>query len=184
MRLRRQLCPRRLCFDNSFRQKRNTEASPYPIVKGKASVFKRRCLNVLCGRITALLTPRLFVKLRIVRVKVLAVQVVLYYPQPFTETLEVNYLTLAQKLDRVAHIGVVRVAQNVVVCLSRFLLCCNGKSATFANKINPHGFILYYIPLKTEYITIFARKLYHILPLAKYITKNSSEFQWVHRWFL
>ena len=83
-------------------------------------------------------------------------------------------LPCTQKLNRIFHVGVVGQPQNVVVGGTGFLLCCNGKSATFANKINPIGFILYHIPLKTEYITIFARKLYHILPLAKYITKNSN----------
>ena len=83
-------------------------------------------------------------------------------------------LSLTEELDRLPNVGVVGKAQDVVVSLARLLLCCNGKSATFANKINPIGFILYHIPLKTEYITIFARKLYHILPLAKYITKNSN----------
>jgi len=74
----------------------------------------------------------------------------------------VYQLSLTKELDRLSYVGVVGKAQNVVVGLSRLLLCCNGKSATFANKINPIGFILYHIPLKTEYITIFARKLYHI----------------------
>ena len=92
----------------------------------------------------------------------------------FTEALEVDDLALAKEADRVGDVVVVAEAQDVVVGLARLLLCCNGKSATFANKINPIGFILYHIPLKTEYITIFARKLYHILPLAKYITKNSN----------
>ena len=70
-------------------------------------------------------------------------------------------LALAEELDDIVDIRVVAEAQNVVIGGARLLLCCNGKSATFANKINPIGFILYYIPLKTEYITIFARKLYH-----------------------
>ena len=91
-----------------------------------------------------------------------------------SKALEMHKLALAQELDRLSNVGIVRKAQNVIVGFTRLLLCCNGKSATFANKINPIGFILYHIPLKTEYITIFARKLYHILPLAKYITKNSN----------
>ena len=90
------------------------------------------------------------------------------------ETLEVHDLASSEELDNVVDIGIVRQSENVVISRARLLLCCNGKSATFANKINPIGFILYHIPLKTEYITIFARKLYHILPLAKYITKNSN----------
>ena len=85
-----------------------------------------------------------------------------------------NDLAFAEEADRVGNVAVIAEAQDVIIGQARLLLCCNGKSATFANKINPIGFILYHIPLKTEYITIFARKLYHILPLAKYITKNSN----------
>ena len=116
----------------------------------------------------------IFVERRVAGVEVLAVEAVLCDSERITEALEVHYLTLTQKFDRVTHIGIVYESEDVVVGDTCLLLCCNGKSATFANKINPIGFILYHIPLKTEYITIFARKLYHILPLAKYITKNSN----------
>lgn len=85
-----------------------------------------------------------------------------------------HYLSCTQEFDDIVHIRVITEAQDIVIGGARLLLCCNGKSATFTNRINPIGFILYHIPLKTEYITIFVRKLYHILPLAKYITKNSN----------
>ena len=91
-----------------------------------------------------------------------------------TEPLEMNHFPFTKELDHIIHVGIIGQPQNIIIGHPSLLLCCNGKSATFANKINPIGFILYHIPLKTEYFTIFARKLYHILPLAKYITKNSN----------
>ena len=41
-----------------------------------------------------------------------------------TETLEVNYFTLAQKLERVTHIRVVNESEEVVVSCTSLLLCC------------------------------------------------------------
>ena len=64
-----------------------------------------------------------------------------------------------QEFDYVIHIRVVRQTQNVVVGNSCFLLCCKDKSATFANKINPIGFILYHIPLKRN-ISQFSQENY------------------------
>ena len=118
--------------------------------------------------------PLPLIEARIISVKVLVIEVILNDTQRVTEALEVHDLAFAQELDGIGNVGIVAESKDVVIGLARLLLCCNGKSATFANKINPIGFILYHIPLKTEYITIFARKLYHILPLAKYITKNSN----------
>ena len=74
-----------------------------------------------------------------------------------TEALVVDYFAFAEEFYGIAHIGVVNQTKDIVIGCASLLLCCNGKSATFANKINPIGFILY-----------------HILPLAKYITKNSN----------
>jgi len=48
----------------------------------------------------------------------------------FTETLEVNHFTLTQKFNYVIHIGIVRQAQNIVVCRACFLLCCNHERTT------------------------------------------------------
>jgi len=107
-------------------------------------------------------------------VEVFGVQLVCYDAKGFAKALEVDDLPLAEEAYCITDVRVVTQPQDVVVGCAGFLFCCNGKSATFASKINPIGFILYHIPLKTEYITIFARKLYHILPLAKYITKNSN----------
>ena len=98
------------------------------------------------------------------RVHIIDILLIQPLPQLFhglTEALEMHHLSGTEELDHIVHIRVVAEAQNVVKGGACHLLCCNGKSATFANKINPIGFILYHIPLKTEYITIFARKIYH-----------------------
>ena len=42
-----------------------------------------------------------------------------------------HQLALAEELDGVVYVGVIRQPQNVVVGRTRLLLCCNIKSATF-----------------------------------------------------
>ena len=46
------------------------------------------------------------------------------------ETLEMINLSLAEKFDRVAHIGIIHKTENVIIRCARFLLCCNRMSAT------------------------------------------------------
>lgn len=50
---------------------------------------------------------------------------VLYRAQRVAEALEVYDFAGTQELDRLAHIGVVDQAQQVVVGRAGFLLCCN-----------------------------------------------------------
>ena len=64
-----------------------------------------------------------FVERRVERVEVAAVQSVLQYAQTFAESLVMNKLAFAQEFDRVAHVGIVREAENVIVGQTRFLLC-------------------------------------------------------------
>ena len=64
-----------------------------------------------------------FVERRVERVEVAAVQSVLQYAQTFAESLVMNKLSFAQEFDRVAHVGIVREAENVIVGQTRFLLC-------------------------------------------------------------
>lgn len=52
------------------------------------------------------------------------------FPVCFTEALEVNDLALTQELDRVAYIGVVDQAQQVIVSCARFLLWCMADGTT------------------------------------------------------
>lgn len=72
-----------------------------------------------------------FVERRVERVEVAAVQSVLQYAQTFAESLVMNKLAFAQEFDRVAHVGIVREAENVIVGQTRFLLCCNHIRTTF-----------------------------------------------------
>lgn len=66
-----------------------------------------------------------YVKFRIEGIKIPGIQMILYDPQRFTEALEVNYFTLAQKTDGVADLWILDQAQNVIVSGAGFLLCCN-----------------------------------------------------------
>lgn len=72
----------------------------------------------------------LYVKLRVVGVVVARIQIFLNIAQGITEALEVNDLTLTQELDRVAYIGVVDQAQQVIVSCARFLLWCMADGTT------------------------------------------------------
>ena len=72
----------------------------------------------------------LYVKLGVVGVVVACVQAFLNIAQGFAEALEVNDLTLTQELDRVAYIGVVDQAQQVIVSCARFLLWCMADGTT------------------------------------------------------
>ena len=66
-----------------------------------------------------------FVERRVERVEVAAVQSVLQYAQTFAESLVMNKLAFAQKFDRVAHVGIVREAENVIISGSSFLFWCD-----------------------------------------------------------
>ena len=57
---------------------------------------------------------------------------ILYRAQGVAEALEVYDFAGTQELDRLAHIGVVDQAQQVVVGRAGFLLCCNPASANNA----------------------------------------------------
>ena len=72
----------------------------------------------------------LYVKLGIVGVVVACIQIFLYIAQCVAEALEVNDLALTQELDRVAYIGVVDQAQQVIVSCARFLLWCMADGTT------------------------------------------------------
>ncbi len=72
----------------------------------------------------------LYVKLGVVGVVVACVQIFLNIAQGIAEALEVNDLTLTQELDRVAYIGVVDQAQQVIVSCARFLLWCMADGTT------------------------------------------------------
>ena len=47
------------------------------------------------------------------------------------EALEMHDLTLPQESDGVVHIRIVGNAENVVICHTCLLLCCNCENATF-----------------------------------------------------
>ncbi len=89
-----------------------------------------------------------------------------HFIKALAESLIVHDLALAQKAQGRDDVGILHQPQHVFIGGARLLLCCNGKSATFDNKINPIGLILY-----------------HILPLAKYITKNSNVLLSERPWF-
>lgn len=72
----------------------------------------------------------LHVELGVVGVVVACVQIFLNIAQGVTEALEVNDLALTQELDRVANIGVVDQAQQVIVSCARFLLWCMADGTT------------------------------------------------------
>ena len=82
----------------------------------KPSQISFYCLTVF--HITAV-----FIKRRIVGVKILAVEVVLSDSQGIAEALIMHDLPLAKELNGVAYVGIVRQAQNVVVGGACFLLC-------------------------------------------------------------
>ena len=69
------------------------------------------------------LFPAAPVKARVAEIKVLAVEMILYDTECFTEALEVNDLSLAQKFDRLDDVGVIDQLQNVVVGGTGLLLC-------------------------------------------------------------
>lgn len=72
----------------------------------------------------------LYVELGVVGVVVACVQIFLHIAQGVTEALEVNDFALTQELDRVAYIGVVDQAQQVIVSCARFLLWCMADGTT------------------------------------------------------
>ena len=70
------------------------------------------------------------VKRRVAGVEILAVEMILSNSYSVAETLIVNYLSLAEEFYRVAHVGIVCEAQNVIVSCTRLLLCCYRSRAT------------------------------------------------------
>lgn len=67
----------------------------------------------------------LFVERGIHEIEVLLIHLFLGKAQPLAKALEVYQLALAQELDHIVHIRIVRQTQDVVVGNTRFLLCCN-----------------------------------------------------------
>lgn len=86
------------------------------------------------------------VKCRIECVKVFRIQSIINPAQSLTKALEMDDFSLSQELNRITDIRVIDKTKQIIVRQSCFLLCCNGKSATFANKINP--FDLFYITFR------------------------------------
>lgn len=64
-----------------------------------------------------------FVKTRVAGVEILAVELIRCESQAFTEALEVDNFSCAQEFYDIAYIGVIGKAENVIVGLSRLLLC-------------------------------------------------------------
>lgn len=64
-------------------------------------------------------------------IKVFAVQLILYEPEPLAETLIMYDFTLAEESYRVYDIRVVSQPENVVVGNASLLLCCNHIRTTF-----------------------------------------------------
>ena len=111
------------------------------------------------------------VKCRVICVKVLVIQCVLNYAHTVAEALEVDDLAFTQKAYGVGNVAVIAKAQDVVVGKPCFLFCCELIRRTRCEK-----------PLKTLGFSLaqgFCRYAF-----VKTTFKNSSEFQWVHLWFL
>lgn len=68
---------------------------------------------------------RLFVKSGVEGVEIFGVQLILHRAERFTEALEVDNFALPQKFDRVAHVGIVDQAQQIVIGSARLLFCCH-----------------------------------------------------------
>ena len=73
----------------------------------------------------------LHIKRRIHIIHILLIQLFAKQLHCLAKALEMHKLALAQELDRLSNVGIVRKAQNVIVGFTRLLLCCNGKSATY-----------------------------------------------------
>ena len=65
----------------------------------------------------------LFVKGRVASVEIFGVEMVLRYADTLAETLIMDDLALSQELDRIAYVGVVGEAENVVIGRASLLLC-------------------------------------------------------------
>ena len=65
----------------------------------------------------------LLIKRRIASVEILGVEVILSYADAVGEALIVHDLALAEEFYRIANVGVVGEAQNVVIGRARLLLC-------------------------------------------------------------
>lgn len=70
------------------------------------------------------------VEFGVICVVIAGIQIFLHIPQGVAETLEMDDFTLAQELDRVAHVRVIDQAQQVVVSCARFLLWCRAPGTT------------------------------------------------------
>ena len=56
-------------------------------------------------------------------IKILGIQAILGKTKGIAEALIVNYLTFAEKFERLTHIGIVYHAQKIVIGNTRLLLC-------------------------------------------------------------
>lgn len=83
------------------------------------------------GQDHALLKKELLVKAGIKCIEILGVEPVGGKSQTFTEALIMHYLTLAQELDGILYIRIIAKTQDVVICRTRLLLCCDCVKATF-----------------------------------------------------
>ena len=87
--------------------------------------LKRSALRALVLKkpASALSTVRWIIKSRVKSVKVFGIQMILYEPQAFTESLEVYDLPLPQEADGVANFRVFHQPENVVIGAPGFLFC-------------------------------------------------------------
>ena len=96
--------------------------------------------NNLCGYSFTALFFRFpgacFVKRRVKCVEVFAVQIICCDSEPLTESLIVYDLSFSEEAYRVDNVGVITVAQNVVVCRTGFLLPKSCESTTRYGKVN------------------------------------------------
>ena len=69
------------------------------------------------------LYANLLIKRRVARVEVLGVEMLLCYADAVAEALIMHDLALAEEFYRVADVGIVGEAENVIVGRARLLLC-------------------------------------------------------------
>ena len=79
-------------------------------------------------------TPLFFVKRRVERIEVPAVQMIGGDSQTFTEALVMNDFSLPQEANGINDIGIVAEAKDVVVGSAGLLFCCNHISTTSCPK--------------------------------------------------
>ena len=77
-----------------------------------------------------LLFPAL-IECRIDGIDVFLIHGIFCHVQGITETLIVHDLPLSEEFQRIAHVGIVNQAEQIVISDSRLLLCCTCASANF-----------------------------------------------------